>query len=79
MLTTGGTIACAPGAQGLEPQNSGVMQFALEQLRGFYEITVRDMTAEAAMTKLMWALGQGMNQQEISNLFRQNLAGEITI
>ena len=39
----------------------------------------RDMTTEAALTKLMWALGQGMNQGEITTLFSQNLAGEITI
>ncbi len=38
----------------------------------------RDMTSEAAMTKLMWALGQGMTQREIGQLFAQNLAGEIT-
>ena len=43
LLTTGGTIACTSGEQGLEPQNSGVMQFALEQLRGFYDITVQDV------------------------------------
>ena len=39
----------------------------------------RDMTTEAAMTKLMWAIGQGMEQAQIENLFTQNLAGEITI
>ena len=39
----------------------------------------RDMTTEAAMTKLMWALGQGMEQQEIEKLFSENLAGEITV
>ncbi len=39
----------------------------------------RDMTSEAAMTKLMWALGQGMPQHEIANLFSKNLAGEITV
>ena len=39
----------------------------------------RDMTTEAAMTKLMWAIGQGMEQDEIEKLFAQNLAGEITI
>ena len=39
----------------------------------------RDMTSEAAMTKLMWALGQGMNQKQIEALFRRNLAGEITV
>ena len=38
----------------------------------------RDMTSEAAMTKLMWAIGQGMEQDEIAALFTRNLAGEIT-
>ena len=38
----------------------------------------RDMTTEAAMTKLMWAIGQGMNQKEIRKLFSLSLAGEIT-
>ncbi|MBQ3216132.1 MAG: asparaginase [Oscillospiraceae bacterium] len=38
----------------------------------------RDMTTEAAMTKLMWAIGQGMPQREIRKLFAINLAGEIT-
>ena len=38
----------------------------------------RDMTTEAAMTKLMWALGQGMSPEEIAELFRKSLAGEIT-
>ncbi len=39
----------------------------------------RDMTTEAAMTKLMWAIGQGMTQTEIAQLFDENLAGEVTI
>lgn len=38
----------------------------------------RDMTTEAAMTKLMWAIGQGMDQKEIAQLFATSLAGEIT-
>ena len=38
----------------------------------------RDMTSEAAMTKLMWALGQHMTQQQIAQLFTQSLAGEIS-
>ena len=37
-----------------------------------------DMTSECAVTKLMWALGQGMNQQEIMDFFRTNIAGEVT-
>jgi L-asparaginase len=36
------------------------------------------MTTEAAMTKLMWAIGQGMNQKEIRKLFAIDLAGEVT-
>ena len=39
----------------------------------------KDMTSEAAMTKLMWAIGQGMEQSEIAQLFQQNLAGEVTV
>ena len=37
-----------------------------------------DMTSEAAMTKLMWAIGQGMDQKEIRKLFELSLAGEVT-
>ena len=37
-----------------------------------------DMTSEAAMTKLMWAIGQGMDQSQIAKLFHTNLAGEVT-
>ncbi|MDD6199642.1 MAG: asparaginase [Firmicutes bacterium] len=39
----------------------------------------RDMTSEAAMTKLMWAIGQGMEREEITALFDRNLAGEVTV
>ena len=39
----------------------------------------RDMTSEAAMAKLMWAIGQGMDQQQIAELFSRSLAGEITV
>ena len=39
----------------------------------------RDMTTEAALTKLMWAIGQGMTPTQISQFFCQSLAGEITI
>jgi len=42
-------------------------------------IQARDMTTEAAMTKLMWAIGQKLEQDEIVRLFEQNLAGEITV
>ena len=39
----------------------------------------RDMTTEAAMTKLMWAIGQNMTQDQIGALFDENLAGEVTL
>ncbi len=38
----------------------------------------RDMTTEAAMTKLMWAIGQGMRRSQIVKLFALNLAGEVS-
>jgi L-asparaginase len=38
----------------------------------------RDMTSEAAMTKLMWAIGQGMDPGAIKELFETSIAGEIT-
>ena len=37
----------------------------------------RDMTSEAAMTKLMWAIGQGFTPDQIKDLFNRNLAGEV--
>lgn len=43
LLTTGGTIASVPGGKGLEPQRSDVMERELEQLRTYYDITVRDV------------------------------------
>ena len=41
-------------------------------------IQARDMTTEAALTKLMWAIGQGMGQSQIAALFTRSLSGEIT-
>ena len=38
----------------------------------------RDMTSEAAVVKLMWALGQGMDQEQVAAIFAKNLAGEIS-
>jgi len=43
LLTTGGTIASMPGGEGLEPHRSEVMERELQQLRTYYEITVRDL------------------------------------
>ena len=43
LLTTGGTIACTPGQEGLEPQKGQILERELERLRVFYNITVRDI------------------------------------
>lgn len=39
----------------------------------------RDMTTEAAVTKLMWALGQTSSMEEIRTIFSTDYAGEITL
>lgn len=42
-------------------------------------IQCRDMTTEAAVTKLMWALGQSSDIDEIRRIFDTDYAGEITL
>ncbi len=39
----------------------------------------RDMTSEAAITKLMWVLGQTEDKSRIAAYFNENLAGEVNI
>ncbi len=58
LLTTGGTIASVPGGEGLEPQRSGVMERELNQLRTYYDITVRDVICldSSNITPAEWQL-----------------------
>jgi len=39
----------------------------------------QDMTSEAAVTKLMWALGQTSDQDEVRKIFATNYVGEIDL
>ena len=58
--------------------NLGVYQVGTKLL-SLGVIQAHDMTSEAAMTKLMWAIGQGMDPEQIKKLFATNLAGEISL
>ena len=66
------TTQCLYDSANLEVYQVGTKLLEMGVIQG------RDMTSEAAMTKLMWALGQGMTPEEIARLFETNLAGEVT-
>lgn len=42
-------------------------------------IPTHDMTTEAAITKLMWALGQSKKREDVIRIFQTDLAGEVCL
>ena len=67
------TTQCLYDSANLGVYQVGVKLLELGVIQGW------DMTSEAAMTKLMWAIGQGMTKDQITELFTRSLAGEITV
>ena len=67
------TTQCLYDSANLQVYQVGTKLLELGVIQG------RDMTSEAAMTKLMWAIGQGMTPEEIKALFGRNLAGEVDV
>ncbi len=66
------TTQCLYDSADLEVYQVGSRLLELGVIQG------RDMTTEAAMTKLMWALGQGYTNEQIRAVFEKSLAGEIS-
>lgn len=67
------TTQCLYDSANLQVYQVGNRLLDMGVIQGF------DMTSEAAMTKLMWALGQGMTPEEIRKVFEKSIAGEITV
>ncbi len=40
-------------------------------------ISAKDMTSECAIVKLMFALGENKNIEDVRNYMRKNIAGEL--
>ena len=67
------TTQCLYDSANLQVYQVGTKLLELGVIQG------RDMTSEAAMAKLMWAIGQGLDPEEIKALFAKNLAGEVDL
>ena len=77
MLETQGIVVVACSQCLYEPNDLTIYEVGRKLLENGV-ISAGDMTTEAAVTKLMWALGQADDPEEVRRLFSKNLAGEIS-
>ena len=77
MLQEQGVVVAACSQCLYEPSNFTIYEVG-RKLLDTGVIPAGDMTTEAAVTKLMWILGQTDDPEEVRMLFRKNLCGEIS-
>lgn len=78
MLTKAGISVVACSQCLYEPSDFSIYEVG-RRLLECGVIPGRDMTTEAAVTKLMWALGQTDQPEEIKRIFESDLAGEVSL
>lgn len=77
MLEEKGIVVAACSQCLYEPSNFTIYEVGRKLLETG-AIPAGDMTTEAAVTKLMWALGQSGDPKEVRQLFLKNCTGEIS-
>ena len=77
MLQRQGIVVAACSQCLYEPSNFTIYEVGRKLLDAGV-IPAGDMTTEAAVTKLMWILGQTSDPDEVRSLFQRNLCGEIS-
>ena len=77
MLQDQGIVVVACSQCLYEPSNFYIYEVGRKVLETGV-IPAGDMTTEAAVTKLMWALGQTEDPEEVRRIFSKNFSGEIS-
>lgn len=77
MLEQQGIVVVACSQCLYEPSNFTIYEVGRKLLETGV-IPAGDMTTEAAVTKLMWALGQTQDPEEVRRIFQKNFSGEIS-
>ncbi len=77
MLRDQGIVVVATSQCLYEPSNFTIYEVG-RKLLDTGVIPAGDMTTEAAVTKLMWALGQTDDPEEVRRIFSKNFSGEIS-